>query len=58
MSPTLYSSRVSPHPYHGEEAVEGWAWDVPGQDHLTESWEEEKGKLGGAEGILARRVRT
>lgn len=23
MSPTLYSSRVSPHPYHEEEAMEG-----------------------------------
>lgn len=30
MSPTLYSSRVSPHPYHEEEAVEDWVWDAPG----------------------------
>lgn len=30
MSPTLYSSRVSPHPYHEEEAVEGWVRDAPG----------------------------
>lgn len=31
MSPTLYSSGVSPHPYHEEEAVESWVWDdAPG----------------------------
>lgn len=30
MSPTFCSSRVSPHPYHEKEAVEGWVWDAPG----------------------------